>query len=222
MNGNVISEITAIRPIRDIVYEYLRNAIMDGVIKPGERIVEREYAEKFGVSRTPIREVLRKLEMDGLIEYIPRQGVVAKSFNRAEIEEIYAIRVRLETLAIKIATEKITEQQLNKVKNMHLQAIQASDQGNFNKVADYMRSFDDLLFESIGMPKLRKMIAGLQESLSSYRKINLSSGERRDKAIKEHTQILQAVVDKDSELAEMLLRKHIERARDSLLEMKQV
>lgn len=220
MNDSIIQDqITAIRPIRDIVYDHLRAALMDGIIKPGERIVEREYAEKFGVSRTPIREVLRKLETEGLVEYIPRKGIVGKGFNKAEIEEIYAIRIRLETLAIKIATEKITAQQLQKVKEIHDLAATASKNGDFKTVVDSMRHFDDLLFEATGMPRLKKMIAGLQESLRSYRKINLSGGPRRDKAINEHGQILQAVIDKDPEIAEMLLRKHIERARDSLLKM---
>lgn len=218
MNSLIVpSGITDVRPIRDIVYDYLREALVDGVIKPGERIVERTYAEKFNVSRTPIREVLRKLEMEGFVEYIPRRGIVAKGLNAAEIEEIYAIRISLERLAIRTAVGKISAAQLNRVKKVHEKTIAANEQDDVATVVTQMRKFDDLLFEAANMPKLQKMIAGLQESLRSYRKINLSGGSRRSLAIDEHGEILKAVINKDSDLAEQLVIAHIERARNSLL-----
>lgn len=213
----VPSGMTDIRPIRDIVYDYLREALIDGVIKPGERIVERSYAEKFNVSRTPIREVLRKLEMEGFVEYIPRRGIVAKGLNQAEIEEIYAIRVSLERLAIRMAVAHMTTAQLNKIKKTHERTVAANEADDVNVVVAQMRKFDDLLFEAANMPKLQKMIAGLQESLRSYRKINLSGGGRRSLAIAEHGDILQAVINKDTDLAEQLVIAHIERAKNSLL-----
>ena len=218
MNSLIVpSGITDVRPIRDIVYDYLREALVDGVIKPGERIVERTYAEKFNVSRTPIREVLRKLEMEGFVEYIPRRGIVAKGLNAAEIEEIYAIRISLERLAIRTAVGKISAAQLNRVKKVHEKTIAANEQDDVATVVTQMRKFDDLLFEAANMPKLQKMIAGLQESLRSYRKINLSGGSRRSLAIDEHGEILKAVINKDADLAEQLVIAHVERARNSLL-----
>ena len=213
----VPSGITDVRPIRDIVYDYLREALVDGVIRPGERIVERTYAEKFNVSRTPIREVLRKLEMEGFVEYIPRRGIVAKGLNADEIEEIYAIRISLERLAIRTAVSKISTAQLNRVKKVHEKTIAANEQDDVATVVTQMRKFDDLLFEAANMPKLQKMIAGLQESLRSYRKINLSGGSRRSLAIDEHGEILKAVINKDADLAEQLVIAHVERARNSLL-----
>ena len=218
MNSLIVpSGITDIRPIRDIVYDYLREALVDGVIKPGERIVERTYAEKFNVSRTPIREVLRKLEMEGFVEYIPRRGIVAKGLNASEIEEIYAIRISLERLAIRTAVSKISAAQLNKVKKVHERTVAANESNDVDTVVTQMRKFDDLLFEAANMPKLQKMIAGLQESLRSYRKINLSGGNRRGLAIEEHGEILKAVINRNADLAEQLVIAHIERARNSLL-----
>lgn len=213
----VPSGLTDLRPIRDIVYDHLREALVDGVIKPGERIVERSYAEKFNVSRTPIREVLRKLEMEGFVEYIPRRGIVAKGLNQVEIEEIYAIRISLERLAIRMAVAHINAMQLNKIKKIHMRTVEANVVDDVNTVVTQMRKFDDLLFEAANMPKLQKMIAGLQESLRRYRKINLSSGSRRNLAIEEHGEILQAVIKRDADLAEQLVIAHVERARDSLL-----
>lgn len=213
----VPSGITDVRPIRDIVYDYLREALVDGLIKPGERIVERNYAEKFNVSRTPIREVLRKLEMEGFVEYIPRRGIVAKGLNPDEIEEVYAIRISLERLAIRTAVGKISSAQLNKVKKVHERTLAANEIDDVVTVVMYMRKFDDLLFEAANMPKLQKMITGLQESLRSYRKINLSGGSRRNLAIEEHGEILKAVINKNADLAEQLVIAHVERARNSLL-----
>lgn len=216
-NFIVPSGITDIRPIRDIVYDHLREALIDGIIKPGERIVERTYAEKFNVSRTPIREVLRKLEMEGFVEYIPRRGIVAKGLNEVEIEEIYAIRISLERLALSMAVTKINRVQLSKVKKVHERTVMANEINDVETVVTQMRKFDDLLFEAANMPRLQKMIAGLQESLRSYRKINLSGDNRRHLAIAEHGEILQAVINKDVDLAEKLVVEHIERARNSLL-----
>lgn len=216
-NFIVPSGITDIRPIRDIVYDHLREALIDGIIKPGERIVERTYAEKFNVSRTPIREVLRKLEMEGFVEYIPRRGIVAKGLNEVEIEEIYAIRISLERLALSMAVTKINRVQLSKVKKVHDRTVMANEINDVETVVTQMRKFDDLLFEAANMPRLQKMIAGLQESLRSYRKINLSGDNRRHLAIAEHGEILQAVINKDVDLAEKLVVEHIERARNSLL-----
>lgn len=216
-NFIVPSGITDIRPIRDIVYDHLREALIDGIIKPGERIVERTYAEKFNVSRTPIREVLRKLEMEGFVEYIPRRGIVAKGLNEVEIEEIYAIRISLERLALSMAVTKINRVQLSKVKKVHERTVMANEINDVETVVTQMRKFDDLLFEAANMPRLQKMIAGLQESLRSYRKISLSGDNRRHLAIAEHGEILQAVINKDVDLAEKLVVEHIERARNSLL-----
>ena len=101
-------DLNSVKPIREIVYDHLRTAILRGVIKSGERIVEKEYAGRFGISRTPVREALRKLETEGFVQYVPRKGVVVKTFGSADIIEIYNIRIALETMAIVSAVENIT------------------------------------------------------------------------------------------------------------------
>ncbi len=218
MNELIVPDnITNVKPIRDIIYEYLRQAIMDGVIKPGERIIERSYAEKFNASRTPIREALRKLEMEGFVEYIPRRGVVAKGLDRNEITEIYAIRRSLEGLAIHAAVDNITLEQVKALEAVIAQALAANDCGNYELVVEQLHRFDEIMLEASKMPRLKKLINGLQESLRYYRKLNLASMKRRKTAIEEHSRILQAIIAKDAQLAEKLLCEHIERARDILL-----
>lgn len=209
--------ITDVKPIRDIIYEYLRKAIMDGMIKPGERIIERSYAEKFNASRTPIREALRKLEMEGFVEYIPRRGVVAKGLDQNEIAEIYAIRRSLESLAIRSAVANITIEQVNLLEKIVDEAFTASESDNYELVVKQLRKFDEVMLDASQMPRLKKMISGLQESLRYYRKLNLASEKRRKIAVKEHAKILQAIIAKDSLQAENLLCEHIDRAKESLL-----
>jgi DNA-binding GntR family transcriptional regulator len=213
----VPSNVTDIKPIRDIIYEYLRRAIMDGVIKPGERIVERSYAEKFNASRTPIREAIRKLEMEGFVVYIPRHGVVAKGLNQEEIAEIYAIRCGLESLAVRAAVDNITKEQLHMLEEVVRQAVAANKDENCEQVVEKLRKFDEIILDASKMPRLKKMISGLQESLRYYRKRNLTSISRRQTAIKEHKQILEAIVNKDASLAEKLLCNHINGAKEVLL-----
>lgn len=209
--------ITNIKPIRDIIYEYLREAVMDGKIKPGERIVERDFAQKFNASRTPVRESLRKLEMEGLVEYIPRKGVVAKGLNRDEIAEIYAIRCSLESLAIRTAVTNITSEQTALLEKAVADAAAASDANDYELVIMKLRMFDEVILEASQMPRLKKMINGLQESLRYYRKLNLTNANRCKTAIQEHDKILQAIIGKNSQMAEQLLCEHIQCARDNLL-----
>lgn len=212
------NDITNVKPIRDIIYEYLREAIMDGKIKPGERIIERSYAEKLNASRTPIREALRKLEMEGFVEYLPRRGVVAKGLDRDEIAEIYAIRRSLESLAIRSAVVNITPEQVKALEQAVANAFAANESEEYESVVEHLRLFDEIMLDASKMPRLKKMISGMQESLRCYRKLNLSSMKRRKTAIEEHKKILQAIIAKDVKLAEQRICEHIDRARDMLLE----
>ena len=96
------------RPIREIAYEVLKHAIITGEIPAGERIVETEYADRLHISRTPLREALRKLERDGLVEYVQRRGVIVRAFTIADVEEIYTIRNALEMLTLPAIIQKAT------------------------------------------------------------------------------------------------------------------
>ena len=98
------------KPIRDIAYETLKHAIVIGEIPAGSRIVETEYAERMHISRTPLREALRKLEIDGLVEYLPRRGVMVRTFTVDDVEEIYTIRNTLEMLTLPAVVANITDE----------------------------------------------------------------------------------------------------------------
>ena len=99
-------------PLRDVVFQTLRQAILRGELKPGERLMEIHLAQKLGVSRTPVREAIRKLELEGLVLMIPRKGAVVAEITVTDLEDVLEVRMALEELAVKLACRKITEEQL--------------------------------------------------------------------------------------------------------------
>ncbi|PKM90749.1 MAG: GntR family transcriptional regulator [Firmicutes bacterium HGW-Firmicutes-12] len=211
-----IAAITSLRPIRDIVYENIRKAILQGVMKPGERIVEKECAERYRISRTPVREALRKLEIEGLVQYIPRKGVVVKAINLEEIEEIYAIRIALESIAIEAAIERISEADIERLQDITMKMEKYEDAGKMEELLATCNEFNDVLLRAAAMPRLLAIINSQKDSLQRFRGITLSRDIRRSKAISEHKEILKTVMDKDKEKAVKYVRIHLEGARQTL------
>lgn len=208
----------SVKPIRDIVYDALRTAILQGQIKSGHRIVEKEYAEKFGISRTPVREALRKLETEGFVQYLPRKGVVVKTFETGEIIEIYNIRIALETLATVAAVENITAEQTLRLREAVERMEQAERQGDKAGFQEMCRLFNGIIIEAGGMPMLTGLINTMQDYLEKYRNISLSGEDRRKAVINEHQAILAAVLAKDIDTARRCVCEHLEGAKQALLE----
>ncbi|MFT9497511.1 GntR family transcriptional regulator [Anaerosolibacter sp.] len=202
--------IANVKPIRDIVYENLRKAIMDGKLQPGERIVEKDYAEKMNISRTPIREALRKLEIEGLVQYIPRKGVVVNGFNHEDIVEIYAIRKALEGLAMKYVIQKITEEEIGKLKKLTDCMESSNAAGDYESLFNTCKEFNEVILRASRMPKITGLINTMQEYLERFRRITMSKRTRRESAIQEHKAILQAIIDRDAERAERLVYEHLD------------
>ncbi len=209
--------VSNIKPIRDLIYESIRQAIFDGELKAGDRLVEKELADKMNVSRTPIREALRKLETEGLVKHLPRKGVVVKGFKRDDIIEIYSIRQALEALAITYTIENITEDEINQLKEiieiMEILTYKEDTASLFN----ISQKFNDILIRSCRMPRLINLINTYQEYLERFRIVTMKKKERKLQALEEHKQILQAVIDKDVKKAKDLVEKHLKGALDAYL-----
>lgn len=210
-------ELTHTKPIREIIYEYLREAILDGRLKPGERLIERDLAEKFRASRTPIREALRKLETEDFLEYLPRRGDIVKGVNPEDIEEVYILREMMESVAIRRSVAHLTDAGIESLRQAVEKTNQAQQEDRVGDVIAGLREFDAVLLDACKMKRLRGFVNSLQESLRSYRKFNLSHPERRARAVREHQEIFAAVLARDADRAEGLVRRHIQAARDSLL-----
>ena len=210
-------QISSIKPIREIVYESLRKAIMDGKLKPGERIVENSYASKMNISRTPVREAIRKLENEGLVQYIPRKGVVVNEFSLDDITEIYAIRKALEVLSMRYVVKRISEDEKERLKELVDEMEKADDENDVEKVIDVCKDFNELLLYASKMPRLIHLVNNMQEYLERFRRASMTKGSRRGCAIREHRQILDAVLERDVKRAEELAYIHLQRSEDAYI-----
>jgi DNA-binding GntR family transcriptional regulator len=207
----------SVKPIRDVVYQYLRSAIINGLIKPGERLVEKEYAERFNISRTPVREALRKLEIEGLVENIPRKGDIVKGIDLKDMLEIFAIRQALEPLIVKTAIENMTPEDLLTLQQTVDSMSSSAHNNDTEALMASFQAFHDTLITVSQMPRLSTIISQLKDYLGRFRTMSLSNHTRRTQAINEHKEILQAIIDNDTEKAEQLVVTHLNFARCSLL-----
>ena len=196
------------KPIREIVYESLRKTIISGVIPVGERIVEKEYASRLNISRTPVREALRMLEMEELIESIPRVGVVVKRISPEDVVEIYKIRQQLEILATTTAMENITKEEINEIKELLDLTEQKNNEGDVEEVIRLFGEFNKKIYKASGMKRLAGMIGRLNEYIQRFRNISISENERREKALREHREILKLIEEKNKPGLEKIIHDH--------------
>jgi DNA-binding GntR family transcriptional regulator len=210
---NITEKISEVKPLRDIIFDHLKKEILDGRIKPDDRLIERDLAQQLNVSRTPIREALRKLESEGLLSYLPRKGVVVQGFDISEIKEIYDIRKELECLAVRNAILNITDADIEKMQAI-LERVEKDD-----KVfaSQGLNEFDEVILDTAQMPLVKNFLYILKEKLMRYKKLNLSHEPRRKSAIREHRTILEAIIERNSALAERLTAEHVEVSRQELI-----
>ncbi|AER67395.1 transcriptional regulator, GntR family [Thermovirga lienii DSM 17291] len=203
-------------PVRVIVYETLREAIFRRELKDGDKLVESELAEKLKVSRTPVREALRMLESEGLVERIPRKGLFVKGLSKEDIIEIYSIRQALEAVAIRAVCKNITDEELAELKKLYAQMEDAFEKGDDNKLSALSQKFNEAIVAPSNMPRLLSLITTYHEYLSRLRSLSFSRSLRKVQALKEHGQILEAVSERDADKAERLVKEHLENAIKTL------
>ena len=204
-------------PLRDVVFNTLRQAILRGELKPGERLMEIQLANKLGVSRTPIREAIRKLELEGLVSIIPNKGAYVTGITRKDVEDIYAIRSLLEGLCARWATAHITEKQLDALEeNIYLSEFHAS-KGHAQKLTELDDQFHDILYEACSSKMLEHQLRDFHEYVRRMRKQNLSGSERGLEAVLEHKQIMEAIRRKDADRAQELAALHMRNAYDNMI-----
>jgi DNA-binding GntR family transcriptional regulator len=209
-------ESTDLRPIREIVLERLRKAIMDGSFEPGDRLVETSIAEGMGVSRTPVREAFRQLEIEGLAENVPRKGTIVKGISKRDILEIYEIREVLEGLAFRLACANISETRILELKEMLSKMEQSLDN---NDIKEYWRlhsEFHNTIMYFSNNQRLIDQMKQIYEYLSKLRNFTLVMNKRRNIAMEEHKALIEAFENKDEVLAEQIGREHTLNAKKFL------
>jgi DNA-binding GntR family transcriptional regulator len=207
------------KPIRDEVFTSLRNAILSGHFKPGERLVEKDLAEQLDISRTPIREALRKLELEGLVAYEPRKGVVVVGVSSEDALEIYLIRAVLEGLAAKLAANKRSEGELSKLKKLLSEMQECIQKDKINKLTTLHANFHNFIAEVSKSPRLYHMIISLHEYVKNFAEIPCYLPGRLHRGWEEHKEIVDAIDDGNDKKAEYAARNHIMQAKESLLKV---
>lgn len=205
--------------IRDSVFSILRNAILNGKLETGERLVERDIAEQLGISRTPVREAIRKLELEGLVTHIPRKGVVVAGFSRADVIEITAIRTVLEGLICSIAADKIRERDLERLALILRQMRDEHSKGNFKKVNQLNNRFHDMIYRAAESPRLYDLLITLREYISRFAQVAYTKPGRIEEALVEHQAILDALCNHDSHEAEEAAKRHVEKSSKAYMEI---
>lgn len=205
------------KPIREIAYETLKHAIITGQIPAGSRIVETEYADKLHISRTPLREALRKLERDGLVEYVLRRGVVVRAFTIADVEEIYTIRNALEMLTLPAIIENATPEDIRSMRDKLHKMDAFIAKNDIEGVSPLARSFHDQLTSISGLNRILRVIQSQDEYIRRFSAMSIARETRRKSAHEEHYKLVEYVEQRDLDNFEKLMRKHIERSKETCL-----
>ena len=192
--------------LREKILETIRDAILKGTLKPGERVSEPELAERFGISRTPIREAFRQLESEGYLEVIPRKGAVVASLSERDIEEFYAIKIILEGFAAKMAAEKLTDKDIERLETINLRLAQIAKDGDVKSFFRVHNEFHEVFIKAAGNEKLYDMINQLVMRFKRLRLASLSQPGRMEISVEEHRNMIQAFRDHDGEKADSLVR----------------
>ncbi len=205
------------RPIREIAYEVLKHAIITGEIPAGERIVETDYADRLHISRTPLREALRKLERDGLVEYVLRRGVVVRAFTIADVEEIYTIRNALEMLTLPAIIEKATAEDIAALREMLHEMDDLMARKDFEALSPVTRAFHRQLTSLCGQNRILRVIEGQDEFITRFSAMAIRQEDRLQAAHAEHYRLVDLIEQRDLDGFRTLMHSHIERSKDMCL-----
>ncbi|MCL2568147.1 MAG: GntR family transcriptional regulator [Oscillospiraceae bacterium] len=208
------------QPIRDVVYQQIRKAILRGDLRPGERLAEEQLASEMGTSRTPVREALRKLEVEKMVRYHPHKGVVIAEIPADEIGDIYEIRANVEALLAKHAARNATPED---IKHLCVLLDKAETATTPEAVSDYIDQYNHMLSKIADAPVLEGLAKSLRETLCRMLVATYLKPVRRPEAQREHREIVTAIAMGNEALAYQLTIQHIQNAAQVLegLEPKQ-
>lgn len=217
MDESVQKEVTDKYSLRGRVFQRLREDILSGKYKQGEELREVAIGEEYGVSRTPVREAFRQLELEGLLRVVPNKGAYVDGITAKDVMDIYEIRSRLEGLCAKWATQNITHQQLEQLDEIVYMSDFQAHRSHFDKVTELDSQFHELLYEASGSKRLEHILKDLHQYVFNVRLMSISAHQRGQASNEEHNAILTAIRDKNEDQAEMLAHEHIQNALENAL-----
>ena len=210
MQDNLQVKMDEFLPLRDVVFNTLRQAILTGELKPGERLMEIHLANRLGVSRTPIREAIRKLELEGLVTMIPRRGAEVAQITEKSMNDVLEVRRALDALCVELACDRITKEELESLKqacdNFEL-AVKTKD---VKKIAQADVALHDIIVQATGNSRLIQLVNNLSEQMYRYRFEYIKDISQHERLVEEHRIIYQGIVDQDKETASLAAKLHID------------
>ena len=210
MENNFKVNMNEYLPLRDVVFNTLRQAILKGELAPGERLMEIQLAEKLGVSRTPIREAIRKLELEGLVLMIPRKGAEVAKISEKSLRDVLEVRRSLEELAIELACQRMTGEELEELTRAQEAFKEAISRGEAMKIAETDEHYHDLIYHGTGNDKLVQILNNLREQMYRYRLEYIKDEDKRQVLLVEHEHILSALKGHNIAEAKTAVREHID------------
>ena len=204
-------------PLRDVVYKKLRRAILLEELKAGERLIEIQLADKLGVSRTPIREAIRKLEQEGLVIMIPRRGTIVAEITEKSLKDVLEVRRVLDMLSAELACDKIDETGKVLLEKACREFEEATKGGVLREIAQKDVALHNIIVEITGNGILQQMLGNLSEQMYRYRVKYLKDDSSYETLIKEHQGIYESIVRRDKKMAARLAKEHIDNQETAII-----
>ena len=206
-------------PLRDVVFNTLRQAILRGELKPGERLMEIQLANKLGVSRTPIREAIRKLELEGLVMMIPRKGAEVAEITEKSLRDVLEVRRALEELAVQLACEKITKEEIRELERVAKEFQQVVNSSDITEIAEVDVCFHDIIYTATDNQKLIQLLNNLREQMYRYRVEYLKRDGVFPQLIAEHEAIIRHIENNEKEKATEVMCRHIDNQVETVIDV---
>jgi DNA-binding GntR family transcriptional regulator len=206
------------KPLREVVFDSLREAIIGGVLRPGERLMEIQLAEELGVSRTPVREAIRKLELEGFVVMVPRKGAYVAGISLKDIADVFEVRASLEALAAALSAERITDDELEDLERILVRKAEIITDGNVAEFVEHDTKFHDCIYQCSRNQRLIQMLITIRDEIQRFRAVSLAFPGRMKEALEEHRKIVEALAERNISQAQASAWDHIENAENSLLE----
>lgn len=217
MSKEIRTTINEYLPLRDVVFQTLRQSILHGELKPGERLMEIHLAERLGVSRTPIREAIRKLELEGLVVMIPRRGAVVASITEKDLKDVLEVRRTLEILAGEVACERITPELLEELKKAGEEFGRLKETKDVNSLAEADVRFHEIIYAATENARLITILNNLREQMYRYRLEYLKDKGSHGRLCQEHQEIYDAIKNGDKAAVDTAVCAHIDNQKAAIL-----
>ena len=219
MEPNLKVNMNEYLPLRDVVFNTLRQAILRGELKPGERLMEIQLANKLGVSRTPIREAIRKLELEGLVLMIPRKGAEVAEITEKSLRDVLEVRRALEELAVQLACEKITKEEIRELERVAKEFQQVVNSSDITEIAEVDVCFHDIIYTATDNQKLIQLLNNLREQMYRYRVEYLKRDGVFPQLIAEHEAIIRHIENNEKEKATEVMCRHIDNQVETVIDV---